>query len=46
VVFAAVNVNKYHNAIADIPAFSREHRQSPISGWHFLTGSGSELRIA
>ena len=26
VVFAAVNVNQYHNAVADVSAFSREHR--------------------
>ena len=46
VVFAAVNVNEYHNAVADVSAFSREHRLSSIPSWHFLTGSGSELRAA
>jgi cytochrome oxidase Cu insertion factor (SCO1/SenC/PrrC family) len=46
VVFAAVNVNQYHNAVADVAAFSREHRLNSIPGWHFLTGSGPSLRAA
>ena len=44
VVFAAVNVNQYHRAVADVAAFSREHQLSSIPGWYFLTGSGSGLR--
>ena len=40
VVFAAVNVNQYHRAVADVAAFSREHQLSSIPGWHFFTGSG------
>jgi cytochrome oxidase Cu insertion factor (SCO1/SenC/PrrC family) len=46
VVFAAVNVNQYHSAVADVAAFSREHQLSSIPSWHFFTGSGPSLRAA
>ena len=46
VVFAAVNVNQYHNAVGDVAAFSREHQLSSIPSWHFFTGSGPRLRAA
>ncbi len=44
VVFAAVNVNQYHAAVADVAAFSREHQLSSIPDWHFFTGPVPELR--
>ncbi len=44
VVFAAVNVNQYHTAVADVAAFSREHQLSSIPSWHFFTGPVPELR--
>jgi cytochrome oxidase Cu insertion factor (SCO1/SenC/PrrC family) len=46
VVFAAVNVNLSHKAVADVAAFSREHQLSSIPSWHFFTGSGPSLRAA
>ena len=44
VVFAAVNVNQYHAAVADMLAFSREHQLIAVPSWHFLTGSVAALR--
>jgi protein SCO1 len=44
VVFAAVNVNQYHHAIADVAAYSREHQLTSIPSWHFLTGPVPRLR--
>ena len=44
VVFAAVNVNQYHAAVADMLAFSREHQLITIPSWHFLTGPVAALR--
>ncbi len=44
VVFAAVNVNQYHTAVADVAAFSRAHQLTSIPGWHFLTGPAPRLR--
>jgi cytochrome oxidase Cu insertion factor (SCO1/SenC/PrrC family) len=44
VVFAAVNVNQYHAAIADMQAYSREQRLNTIPGWHFFTGPVPALR--
>ncbi len=44
VVFAAVNVNQYHTAVADVAAFSRAHLLTSIPGWHFLTGPAARLR--
>jgi cytochrome oxidase Cu insertion factor (SCO1/SenC/PrrC family) len=44
VVFAAVNVNQYHAAVADMLAYSREQRLITIPGWHFLTGPVPDLR--
>ena len=46
VVFAAVNVNQYHSAVADVTAFSREHQLTSIPSWHFFTGPGPSLRAA
>ena len=43
VVFVAVNVNQYHERVADVAAFSREHQLNTISTWLFLTGSTSAL---
>jgi cytochrome oxidase Cu insertion factor (SCO1/SenC/PrrC family) len=44
VVFAAVNVNQYHTAVADVAAFSREHQLTSIPDWHFFTGPVAGLR--
>jgi protein SCO1/2 len=43
VVFAAVNVNQYHAAVADMMAYSREQRLVNIPDWHFLTGPVPDL---
>ena len=43
VVFAAVNVNKYHALVADVAAFSREHQLDSIPSWHFFTGPVATL---
>jgi cytochrome oxidase Cu insertion factor (SCO1/SenC/PrrC family) len=44
VVFIAVNVNRYHAAVADVAAFSTAHQLSSIPSWHFLTGSFPALQ--
>ena len=44
VVFAAVNVNRYHLGVTDVAAFSREQRLTTLPSWHFLTGSYSSLQ--
>jgi cytochrome oxidase Cu insertion factor (SCO1/SenC/PrrC family) len=44
VVFAAVNVNQYHAAVADMLAFSREHQLITLPSWHFFTGPVAALR--
>ncbi|MBW4030410.1 MAG: SCO family protein [Acidobacteria bacterium] len=44
VVFVAVNVNQYHERVADVAAFSREHQLNTISSWLFLTGSTAALQ--
>jgi len=44
VVFAAVNVNKYHSAIREVAQFSRAHQLSTIPGWHFFTGPVPRLQ--
>ena len=44
VVFVAVNVNQYHEKVADVAAFSREHQLNTIPSWLFLTGSTAALR--
>jgi cytochrome oxidase Cu insertion factor (SCO1/SenC/PrrC family) len=44
VVFAAVNVNQYHHAVADVAAYSRTHQLTSIPSWHFFTGPVPRLR--
>ncbi len=44
VVFAAVNVNQYHAAVADMMAYSREQQLTTIPSWHFFTGPLLDLR--
>ncbi|MGZ4352387.1 MAG: SCO family protein [Gaiellaceae bacterium] len=44
VEFVAVNVNQFHRGVADVAAFSREHRLSTLANWHFLTGATAQLR--
>ena len=44
VVFAAVNVNRYHLSVAEVAAFSREQQLTTVPSWHFLTGSYPSLR--
>lgn len=38
VVFAAVNVNQFFSRVANVEAFSAEHRLNTIASWHFFTG--------
>ena len=44
VVFAAVNVNQYHNRVQDVLAFSRQHQLITIPDWHFFTGPARALQ--
>jgi cytochrome oxidase Cu insertion factor (SCO1/SenC/PrrC family) len=44
VVFAAVNVNRYHLQVADVAAFSHEQHLSTVPSWHFFTGSYASLQ--
>ena len=44
VVFAAVNVNRYHEGVADMLAYSREHQLITIPDWHFFTGPTAALQ--
>jgi cytochrome oxidase Cu insertion factor (SCO1/SenC/PrrC family) len=44
VEFLAVNVNQYHEKVADVAAFSRQHGLTRLPNWHFLTGSTPALR--
>jgi cytochrome oxidase Cu insertion factor (SCO1/SenC/PrrC family) len=44
VVFAAVNVNKYHTTLAAVEAFSSAHGLAQIPTWHFFTGPVARLR--
>jgi len=41
---AAVNVNQYHHAVADVAAYSRAHQLTSIPGRHFFTGPVPRLR--
>jgi cytochrome oxidase Cu insertion factor (SCO1/SenC/PrrC family) len=44
VVFAAVNVNQYHDRVQDVLAYSREHQLITIPDWHFFTGPAPALQ--
>jgi cytochrome oxidase Cu insertion factor (SCO1/SenC/PrrC family) len=44
VVYVAVNVNQYHEGLADLQKFSREHGLSSLHNWHFVTGSTKDLQ--
>jgi cytochrome oxidase Cu insertion factor (SCO1/SenC/PrrC family) len=44
VVFAAVNVNRYHLRVADVAAYSREQQLDTLPSWRFLTGPYPQLR--
>ena len=46
VVFAAINVNRYHATVHDMAAYSAAHGLSTIPSWHFLTGRIPALRAA
>jgi protein SCO1 len=46
VVFAAINVNRYHATVRDMAAYSAAHGLTAIPGWHFLTGRLPALRNA
>jgi cytochrome oxidase Cu insertion factor (SCO1/SenC/PrrC family) len=46
VVFAAINVNAYHTAVANMAAFSSAQRLNTIPSWHFFTGPVRTLRAA
>ncbi|MDE3092331.1 MAG: SCO family protein [Acidobacteriota bacterium] len=43
--FLAVNVNQYYSSVADMAAYSHEHRLDTIPSWHFLTGSARALSV-
>lgn len=43
-VFLTVNVNEYHNKIADVRAFSKAEGLDNLTNWHFVTGSPSKLK--
>jgi cytochrome oxidase Cu insertion factor (SCO1/SenC/PrrC family) len=44
VVFAAVNVNRYHDRVHDVLAYSRQHQLITIPAWHFFTGPARALQ--
>ncbi|MGI9007497.1 MAG: SCO family protein [Streptosporangiaceae bacterium] len=44
VVFVAVNVNPYHNKVADVASYSRAQRLDSIGSWYFVTGPVTSLR--
>lgn len=44
VVFIAVNVNPYHNKVADVASYSSAEGLNTIPDWHFVTGSLPALR--
>ena len=44
VVFIAVNVNPYHNKVADVASYSSAQGLNTIPSWHFVTGSLPALR--
>jgi protein SCO1/2 len=44
VVFIAVNVNPYHNKVADMAGYSSSQGLDTIPSWHFVTGSVPALR--
>ena len=44
VVFIAVNVNPYHNKVADVASYSSSEGLNTIPSWHFVTGSLPALR--
>lgn len=44
VEFLAVNVNQFHERVADVARFSRDHRLTTLPTWHFLTGPTPALR--
>ena len=44
VVFAAVNVNRYHATVRDVTLFSDEHQLTSIPDWHFFTGPLASLQ--
>jgi len=44
VVFVAVNVNPFHAGVADVAAFTHEHRLDTVPSWHFVTGPIDRLQ--
>ena len=46
VVFAAINVNRYHATVQDMAAYSTARQLNTIPDWHFLTGPLPALRTA
>jgi len=44
VVFIAVNVNPYHNKVADMAGYSSSEGLNTIPSWHFVTGSVPAMR--
>lgn len=44
VVFAAVNVNQFHESTTAVMSFSRAHNLLSIPSWHFFTGATGALK--
>lgn len=44
--FVAINVNQYHNKVADVFAFSHEQGLTHLPNWYFATGSTAALQAA
>jgi cytochrome oxidase Cu insertion factor (SCO1/SenC/PrrC family) len=44
VVFAGINVNRYHRRVADVAAYSRAQQLATVPTWHFFTGSYAQLQ--
>lgn len=46
VAFVAVNVNPFHNTVADVAGFTDEQGLNQVPTWHFLTASVPQLQQA
>lgn len=46
VAFVAVNVNPYHNSVADVSGFTDEQGLNQVPSWYFLTAAVPQLQQA
>lgn len=46
VAFVAVNVNPFHNTVADVSGFTDEQGLNEVPTWHFLTAAVPQLQQA